>query len=317
MSRGVMMLVMMCVMAVAFTLVSANEYRQHSSEYHQPSNEYYQPSKEYRQPTTTVQQTPGILERLMTDYVYPLRDYDWRGMLRSFVDRVMHYIAPATKEPKHGLGLWDIQHYIINGGESEVGPEELVHLWLIRENEQGNKKDPRSAFKSNIFWMDSSSSSPSFPQANQHIQPQDDHASSVVDTKLPANLEGDTQDRMSTLPWSQEESFRFFGSSFTLNSNVNASLACYTWVYSGILVLFGLISFLSVIIPLIKYQTYEQMKTPQSAGIKYESNMSEETSSDDMAYTMAHIMELTTGERKPGYYSMYSSDKDDNVFHDQ
>ncbi|XP_069951560.1 uncharacterized protein [Cherax quadricarinatus] len=257
MSRGVMMLVMMCVMAVAFTLVSANEYRQHSSEYHQPSNEYYQPSKEYRQPTTTVQQTPGILERLMTDYVYPLRDYDWRGMLRSFVDRVMHYIAPATKEPKHGLG------------------------------------------------------------ANQHIQPQDDHASSVVDTKLPANLEGDTQDRMSTLPWSQEESFRFFGSSFTLNSNVNASLACYTWVYSGILVLFGLISFLSVIIPLIKYQTYEQMKTPQSAGIKYESNMSEETSSDDMAYTMAHIMELTTGERKPGYYSMYSSDKDDNVFHDQ
>ncbi|KAK4302904.1 hypothetical protein Pmani_025046 [Petrolisthes manimaculis] len=57
--------------------------------------------------TTAVQQqpqTPGILERVLTEYVYPLRDYDWRNALRNIIGSVMNYLAPATKEPKAGGG---------------------------------------------------------------------------------------------------------------------------------------------------------------------------------------------------------------------
>lgn len=52
----------------------------------------------------TQPQSPGILERIMNDYVYPLRDYDWRGMVRRFVNGVMDYISPDAKEPKSDYG---------------------------------------------------------------------------------------------------------------------------------------------------------------------------------------------------------------------
>lgn len=49
------------------------------------------------------EQTPGLLERIMSDYVYPIRDYDWRGVVRRFLNGVMDYIAPDSKEPKAGF----------------------------------------------------------------------------------------------------------------------------------------------------------------------------------------------------------------------
>ncbi|KAK3894016.1 hypothetical protein Pcinc_002203 [Petrolisthes cinctipes] len=55
------------------------------------------------------QQTPGILERVLTEYVYPLRDYDWRNALRNIIGSVMNYLAPATKEPKAGGGAFTAQ----------------------------------------------------------------------------------------------------------------------------------------------------------------------------------------------------------------
>ncbi|XP_066983964.1 uncharacterized protein [Macrobrachium rosenbergii] len=47
-------------------------------------------------------QSQGFLERIMTDYVYPIRDYDWRGMVRRLLNGVMDYLAPDAKEPKVG-----------------------------------------------------------------------------------------------------------------------------------------------------------------------------------------------------------------------
>ncbi|XP_068249943.1 uncharacterized protein [Palaemon carinicauda] len=47
-------------------------------------------------------QSQGFLERIMTDYVYPIRNYDWRAMVRNLLDGVMDYLAPDAKEPKVG-----------------------------------------------------------------------------------------------------------------------------------------------------------------------------------------------------------------------
>ncbi|XP_064089756.1 uncharacterized protein LOC135203746 [Macrobrachium nipponense] len=65
----------------------------------------FTPSAEAQQEVHAVQQNPqsqGFLERIMTDYVYPIRDYDWRGMVRRLLNGVMDYLAPDAKEPKVG-----------------------------------------------------------------------------------------------------------------------------------------------------------------------------------------------------------------------
>jgi len=45
------------------------------------------------------EQTPGLLERIMT-YVTPLREMNWRDLLRNALNSVMNYLEPDAKEPK-------------------------------------------------------------------------------------------------------------------------------------------------------------------------------------------------------------------------
>lgn len=59
-------------------------------------------AQQAQQSGTAVQETPGLLERIMTNYVYPLRDMDWRTMVRNALENMMNYIAPDAKEPKIG-----------------------------------------------------------------------------------------------------------------------------------------------------------------------------------------------------------------------
>merc|ERR1712198_466783 len=51
-----------------------------------------------------IEQTPGIIERVQTyvsaNVLEPIREMDWRAMLRSLLDQVMEYMAPERKEPK-------------------------------------------------------------------------------------------------------------------------------------------------------------------------------------------------------------------------
>ncbi|KAK8393997.1 hypothetical protein O3P69_006299 [Scylla paramamosain] len=58
-------------------------------------------------PSTAVQ-NPGMLDRIMQDYLNPLREYDWVGTIRRLLDSVRNYVVPEGKEPKSGHVLLDV-----------------------------------------------------------------------------------------------------------------------------------------------------------------------------------------------------------------
>ncbi|XP_042237751.1 uncharacterized protein LOC121876601 isoform X2 [Homarus americanus] len=231
MSRGVVLLLVVCVVA-ALTTTSAQEF--------QP-------------PNTVIQQTPGLLERIMQD---------WRGMLRSFMGNIMNYISPSTKEPKDGFASGYRRR-------AEAGHYKSLKLYLSSQEESRSSEEEAepSGNEPNYGRSDSasgdssagSSSSPSQPPIHTHLGEGQEENASHLDSESPSTFAPHHNNKeISASPGTEEEEARlFFAPAFrwgpTFNPNVTPILAAHSWDFLGYLLLFTLTSFI--------WPIYSQPKT--------------------------------------------------------
>ncbi|XP_063599715.1 uncharacterized protein LOC134776032 [Penaeus indicus] len=177
-----------------------------------------------QQSESAVQETPGLLERIMTNYVYPLRDMDWRTMVRNALENMMNYIAPDAKEPKIG-GLPRARREAGGdaGGLASFLGFLLEHPGLMG-GEGGSQRSKRR-------------------KRNPHPEASDAHARSRRQRSNP-------ETREATEGTSTNSSLaKFF---FNGNSNVSSSVAGHSWAYLSMLVFYCGLSIFGALLPLYK-----------------------------------------------------------------
>ncbi|XP_076028503.1 uncharacterized protein LOC143017603 [Oratosquilla oratoria] len=57
----------------------------------------------------TEQEPSSPIDRILKNYVYPLRDIDWQEAILGYVRSFLDYFAPETKEPRLGEPLTERQ----------------------------------------------------------------------------------------------------------------------------------------------------------------------------------------------------------------
>lgn len=209
-----------------------------------------------------------------------------------------------------------------NDRGSSAGQDEVPHSHLtsLKENGSHEKDKTFSGFVSNVVKSSSivretssaSFSSPSHQQAASHVQAHYKQASAAAHTDLLADLQDvSLSGEKSPLIGSEEANIQVarHGSPldrrFTTNTYISSITAAHAWEYMGILLVFAFVSFLSAIIPLLKYIPYKEiMETSTMSGMMRMPGMNDITDT----VNMVGIIELTTGQREPGYINQAGVD---------
>ncbi|XP_071523064.1 LOW QUALITY PROTEIN: uncharacterized protein [Panulirus ornatus] len=244
------------------------------------------------QGTTAVQQNPGLLERLMTQYVYPIRDYDWRAMIRNLIDNVMNYISPTTKEPKAGYGRGQARYRRRAAATAATSdPDDdlrsalvsLMEIWSSGEvgltttyhrgasdtttttEDEGTSSSPTSPSRRGPEPQGRRRATPRVPQPWPDTPPRHDPVRRKSDTAgggghHPTILARVAGGRRTLDPRQGRRRRRpcvLLGPLLdwgpTTNSHVTPSVAAYSWDYLGFLLVFCAVSILGSLIPLYQH----------------------------------------------------------------
>ncbi|XP_042871677.1 uncharacterized protein LOC122252996 [Penaeus japonicus] len=198
-------------------------------------------AQQSQQSGTAVQETPGLLERIMTDYVYPLRDMDWRVMLRSALENMMNYIAPDAKEPKVG-GLPQTR----NDADIASLLGFLLEHFNLMESER-NRRASRSAEETQRKGDSRSEAS------HSDARPRERRSGPRVE----AAPKGEAD------PEKSRETGRLF---VNANSNVSSSVAGHSWAYLSMLIFYCGFSIFGALLPLYKMARDEILEATGSEG---------------------------------------------------